>query len=124
MVACMLSIPCPRRRDGHSRQGRHCAPLIPPILQTSKNKEMIISPPESAMGVVWIMEVAGLVKMMMMRRRMTLISLLKVAVLKMQIFQVVIMIMTTMTLAAEMVVQVLRVPDTRPSFLDPMELCM
>jgi hypothetical protein len=85
---------------------------------------MIISPPESAMGVVWIMEVAGLVKMMMMMRRMTLISLLKVAVLKMQIFQVVVMIMTTMTLAAEMVVQVLRIPDTRPSFSDPMELCM
>jgi hypothetical protein len=84
---------------------------------------MIISPPESAMGVVWIMEVAGLVKMMM-TRRMTLISLLKVAVLKMQIFQVVIMITTTMTLAAEMVVQVLRIPDTHPSFLDPMELCM
>jgi hypothetical protein len=84
---------------------------------------MMISPPESAMGVVWIMEVAGLVKMMM-RRRMTLISLLKVAVLKMQIFQVVVMIMTMMTLAAEMVVQVLRIPDTRPSFSDPMELCM
>jgi len=84
---------------------------------------MIISPPESAMGVVWIMEVAGLVKMMM-TRRMTLISLLKVAVLKMQIFQVVVMITTMMTLAAEMVVQVLRIPDTRPSFSDPMELCM
>jgi hypothetical protein len=84
---------------------------------------MIISPPESAMGVVWIMEVAGLVKMMMMRR-MTMISLMKFAVLKMQIFQVVVMIMTTMTLAAEMVVQVLRIPDTRPSFSDPMELCM
>jgi hypothetical protein len=84
---------------------------------------MIISPPESAMGVVWIMEVAGLVKMMMMRR-MTLISLLKVAVLKMQIFQVVVMMTTMMTLAAEMVVQVLRIPDTRPSFSDPMELCM